>query len=182
MEKLDKKTVDENNINITRQIEKKISTPIFVNLLIAILVMIYFCIMAVIYRNVLQAGVVNLVKGTTIVFLAISIVIMEFAYKKESKTLLIHTIETLVLATHSLTTMYIIRIYNFDFQTYILASSYLITIYYVLKAIVINTKARRNFLKSLSDIPEIVKQEEPTKKEAVKREKNQDKKEVKEND
>ena len=177
MEKINKETKEENNKIISKQIDKKISTPIFVNLLIAILVMGYFCIMAVVYRNVLQEGVANLVKGTTIIFLTLAIVLMEFAYKRESKTLLIHTIEALFLAIHSLTTMYIIKIYNFDFQTYILASAYLITVYYVLKAIVINTKARRDFLKGLSDIPDIVKQDEPTKKEAVKRNK-----EVKEND
>ena len=53
----------------------------------------------------------------------------------------------------------------------IIVSSYAFSIYYILKAIILYTKERRDYLKSLSDIKEIV-DIKPTKKEAKKREKN----------
>ena len=166
-----KEKVSNPNKKISKEIEKKVSTKTFINLLIAILIMAYFCVISVIYKNVLQGQIIHVVKVATLAFLAITLVLIEFAYKKESKRLFIHSMEALLLATHSLTTMHIIKIYNFDFQNYILFSSYVFSIYYVLKTIIINTKARRDYLKSLSDIPEIVQKEEPRKKEAFKKEK-----------
>ena len=165
---------------ISKEIDKKSSTKIFINLIIAVVIMGYFCLMSVVYKNFLQSGIVNVVKVATLVFLGITLVLIEIAYKKESTRFFIHALEALALAIHSLTTMHIIKIYNFDFQTYILASSYIFSIYYVLKTIVINTKERSKFLKELSDIPEIVKKEEPRKKEASKKEIVEEIKEVKE--
>ena len=168
-----KEKVDNPNKKISKEIEKKVSTKVFINLLIAILIMAYFCIISVVYKNVLQAQIIHVIKIATLVFLGITLVLIEFAYRKENKRLFIHSMEALLLATHSLTTMHIIKIYNFDFQNYTLFSSYVFSIYYVLKAIIINTKARRDYLKSLSDISQIVQKEEPRKKEASKKEKNE---------
>lgn len=162
-------TKTEEKVNV-KKIEKKISKKVFINLLIAIAIMAYFCILSVVYTNIYIDGIVGVVKVTTLVFLAITILLMEIAYKKESKTLFIHVIEILILSVHSLTTMHIVKIYNIDFKNYILASSYVFSIYYVLKTILINTKARRDYLKNMSDIPEIIKKEEPRKKEATKKE------------
>lgn len=65
--------------------------------------------------------------------------------------------------------MHIITLFQYHFQFYLLTSSYVFSIYYVLKAIILYTKGRRDYWKSLSDISEIVKKEEPIKKEAKKR-------------
>ena len=69
---------------------------------------------------------------------------------------------------HALFINHVITIYDFDFRVYLLTSSYIFAIYYVLKSIVIYTKARMKYLKSLSDVSEIVK-DEPIIKEAKKR-------------
>lgn len=65
--------------------------------------------------------------------------------------------------------MHVITLLKYEFQFYLLTSSYVIAIYYVLKAIILYTKGRKEYLEGLSDIPEIVKKEEPVKKEAKKR-------------
>ncbi len=65
--------------------------------------------------------------------------------------------------------MHVITLFKYEFQFYLLTSSYVIAIYYVLKATILYTKGRKEYLESLSDIPEIVKKEEPVKKEAKKR-------------
>ena len=74
-----------------------------------------------------------------------------------------------MLSLHSLSIMHIITIYKYDFRFYLLTSSYIVSIYYVLKAIIFYTKGRREYLNSLSDISEIVKKDEPVVKEAKKR-------------
>ena len=156
---------------VIKDIEKKISNRVFVNLVIAIIIMAYFCGMSIVYKNIGYYSTINIVKWTTIGFLGIAIILMEIAYKKESKIWAINAFEILALAVHSLTTTHITKVYNFDFQKYILWSSYAFSIYYVLKTIIINTKARKDYLRSLSDISQIVQKDEPQKKEATKKEK-----------
>ena len=87
--------------------------------------------------------------------------------------------------------MHVITLFKYNFSLYLLTSSYIIASYFVLKAIIIYTKGRKEYLNSLSDISEIVKKEEPIKKEAKKKNKSKEKeteenkkeeKEVKEND
>ena len=169
----EEKKQKEEKKKIAKEIEKKISNKVFINLLIAIIVMAYFCGVSVLYGNVGYTDTINIVKITTMVFLAIALVLIEIAYKKESKRLAIHAFEILALAVHSLTTVHITKIYSFDFAKYILWSSYAFSIYYVLKTIIINTKARRDYLNDLSDISEIVQKDEPLKKEATKKKKEE---------
>ena len=173
----EEKNIKEENKNILKLIDKKTSNKVFINLIIAVLIMAYFCGLAIVYNNVNQDGIINIIKVSTGIFLIIDLILIELAYKKESKRLLIHVFEIFALAVHSLTTMYIIKIYKIDFKNYILVSSYIFSIYYVLKTILINTKARKEYIKDLSDISDIVKKEEPIKKEASKKEKKNKKQE-----
>ena len=165
------------NKKISKLVDKKTAKKVFANLIIAVLIMAYFCIISAVYDNVQETGIIKVIKISTMVFLGIALILIEFAFKRESKTLLIHTFESLAIALHSLTTVYITRVFKLDFKGYILVSSYIFSIYYVLKAIVINTKARKEYLNNLSDISDIVKKDEPTKKEAVKKEKKNKKEE-----
>ena len=80
----------------------------------------------------------------------------------------------MALSMHSLSIMNVITMMKYDFRTYLLTSSYIIAIYYVFKAIVIYTMQRRQALKELSDISEIVKEDEPIKKEAKKKKKQEE--------
>ena len=68
-------------------------------------------------------------------------------------------------------------IFNFDFKTYSLVASYIYAIYFMLRCVIIYTKGKKEEIEKFSDIKEIVKKDEPTKKEATKRKK--EKKEVK---
>ena len=70
--------------------------------------------------------------------------------------------------------MHIIKKYQYDFQIYTAASSYIFAIYYVLKSIIIYTNCKRKMLENISDIKSIVQKEEPVKKEATKRTKKEE--------
>ena len=85
----------------------------------------------------------------------------------------ITAIELLALSMHSLSIMHITTLLKYDFKTYMGISSLVVVVYYLLKGIISYTKERREYLKGLSDISEIVKEEEPVKKEAKKRNKEE---------
>lgn len=153
---------------IPKEISQEILKKIFINLIIAIAIMGYFAILNYSYDKINQDNLVNIIEICSGVLLLICLILFEVSYKKDSGTLAITAIEFLVLTFHSLLIIHIITRYEYQFQFYILTSSYTIATYYVLKSIILYTKGRREYLKGLSDISEIVKKEEPVKKEAKK--------------
>lgn len=148
---------------------KIIRKKIFENLIIAIAVMLYFIVINFANLRVEENILLNGIKIASLIVLFLSIIIFEIAYHKDSGKIAIYGIEILVLSIHTLTIWNMINKINISFQKYILFSTYAFAIYYVLKAIIIYTNEKRKYVKSLSDIHEIVSNE-PVKKEAKKRE------------
>lgn len=148
---------------------EKTNTKIFTNVLIAIAIMSYFVALYLCYgkleTNIFERGL----QLVTMILLAITIILFEVAYKRDNGMLAINGIEMLVLSCHALSIPYIIQVFGFDLRWYVTISGYIFAIYFVFKSIVIYTLGRKEYLKSLSDIPEIVKKEEPRKKEATKK-------------
>lgn len=178
--KLDKKEKNK----IPKEVSQEILKKIFRNILKAIGIMIYFVVLNLAYNTMKQERLIGDIKVFAGVFLLIGILIMEKAYKKDSGESAISAIELICLSLHTLSIMHVITLFKYDFRIYLLTSSYVFSIYYVLKAIIIYTKERKRYLNSLSDVSEIVKEDEPTKKEAKKRnienvEENKEEKEIK---
>lgn len=154
---------------------------VFRNLLKAIGIMAYFVILNIAYVRMNADRLMNDIEIFAGAFLVFGLIMLEIAYKKDSGKTAISGIELLVLSMHSLSIKHVIAFYEYDFRFYLLTSSYVFAIYYVLKSIIIYTKEKRKYLKNLSDISEIVK-EEPIKKEAKKRRKIKEEKIVVENE
>ena len=146
----------------------KISFNVYKNILIAIIVMLYFIMINTLYYKLEDIMLLNVLKILSIVILVFGIVLLEIAYRKEKGGLGINSIETIVLAGHTLSTAHIVQLQKFEFANYILVSSYMFSIYFLFKSIIIYTKERRDYLNSLSDIKEIVSNE-PIKKTATKK-------------
>ena len=142
---------------------------IFKNLVRAILVMLYFITLNFAYTRMNLERLIGDIEVFSGVFLVLGLLALEKAYREEKGSTAITSIELIALSMHSLSIMNVITMMKYDFRTYLLTSSYIIAIYYVFKAIVIYTMQRRKALKELSDISEIVKEDEPIKKEAQKR-------------
>ena len=154
-----------------KEIDEKYIKEIWINIIKAIIVVGTFLLFNIAYSKINTEYFKRGIQIITIIFLFISIYIFEKAYKKDNGKIAIEGIEILVIATGILTTQYITNRFNFRIKNYALAESYIFAIYFVLKSIVIYTQGRREIEKSLSDISEIVKKEEPLKKEATKKEK-----------
>ena len=172
-DKLEKEKISlENNLKKdkeTKQIPQEALRDIFKNIIIAIGVIIYFAILNFTYFKIEQEKILSVIEICSGVLLLAALILIEIAYKKDSGKFTISAIEFLVLAFHSLSIKYVITRYDYQLQFYLLTSSYVISIYFILKAIIIYTKGRKKYLDTLSDIPEILKKDEPVKKEAKKR-------------
>lgn len=153
----------------TKQIPQEALKDIFKNIIIAIGVIIYFAILNLVYFKIEQEKILSVIEICSGVLLLSALTLLEIAYKKNSAKFTINAIEFLVLAFHSLSIKYVITRYDYQLQFYLLTSSYVISAYFILKAIIIYTKGRKEYLDTLSDIPEILKKDEPIKKEAKKR-------------
>lgn len=152
-----------------KEISEKYSKQIYLNILKAIIFMSYFLALNLAYENVRTEYMEIGSKILTMVFLFIAIFIIEKAYKKDDGDLAIQGIEILILSTYTLTTKHITNKFNFNFKSYSLVASYLYAAYFLLRSIFIYTKGRKEVAENLSDIREIVKKEEPIKKEAIKK-------------
>lgn len=147
---------------------KTILRKIFKNLIILVLIIFYFNLINITYITTNENLITLITSISSIVLLFLSILIFEVAYHKDNGKLAINGIEILVIAFHTLTIWYVINRSNLSFQSYLLFSTYAVLIYYILKSIIIYTEGKREYLKSLSDIHEIVNNN-PIKKEAKKR-------------
>ena len=178
MEKINIRKTKKDKFKLEKQILEKIDLDIFINLIIAIFVMAYFIFLSLGYINI-KANILNVdLQVFCLVFLFTGIYIIEKAYKKDSGKISLYGIEILTFSFHTLTIEHFVKVYDLDFQVYVLTFAYLFAIYYVLKCIIIYTMAKRKYLANLSDIQEIVKKE-PIKKEAKKRETKKEEEEEK---
>lgn len=147
------------------------------NLSRALCIIIYFIILFFAYTRMNLDRLAQDIQVFSGAFLVLGILALEKAYKKDSGEVAITGIELIALSIHSLSIMHMITLLKYDFKSYMLISSGIVVIYYVLKVIIIYTKDKKEYLKGLSDISKIVKEDEPIKKEAKKRNKNEKEKE-----
>lgn len=157
---------------MSEQIKKEkneLYKKLFKNIMIAIVISIYFIFLNLGSVNIENDIFLTDIKVFSMIILGISIIIFEKAYRKDSGELTINAIETLVLASYTLSIIFVTNLFKFDFRYYVLTSSYIFSIYYVFKDIIIYTRENRKYLRELSDISDIVKKEEPSKKKATKK-------------
>lgn len=144
-----------------------INFKMYLNIVIALIVLAYFILINLVNQDTYSVN--NIIKVFTILFLISTITIFEIAYKKDDDIIAINGLETLVITIHSLLINHIISKSGFSFENYTLISALVITSYYVIKTLIMYTRDRKKYLDSLSDISEIVRKEQPIKKEAKKR-------------
>ena len=157
-----------------KEVKEKYLKEIYLNILKAIIIVLYFFILNLSYENINNEHLIELgIQIFTMIFLFIAIYIFEKAYKKDDDNLAIQGIEILILSAYTLTSRHITNKFSFEFKSYSLVASYIFAIYFILKSIVIYTKGRKEEVENLSDIRELVKKDEPVIKEATKKTKEE---------
>lgn len=152
-----------------KEVSKEIINKIWKNIVKAIGVIIYYMVLNMAYHSIKSERLIEDIKVFAGSYLLLGLVMLEKSYKEDNESIFLTGIELFVLAFHSMSIMHVTTMFGYDFQIYLLVSSYIFAAYYILKAIIICTKEKRKYLKGLSDISEIVKKDEPQKKEAKKK-------------
>ena len=156
-------------LNMEDKKNENVPKKIIWNIIILIIIETFLSVLYVgsykLEENIFFYGI----KYASFLLLLISIIIFEIAYRKDKGTMAISGIETLILSINTLVSVNVIKKINISFQNYIIGSIIVFLLYYILKIIVIYTKYKREYLKGLSDIQEIVSNK-PIKKEAKKKE------------
>ena len=143
------------------------------DLIIAICLIAYVLILALAYTKMNMDRLSKDIEVFSGAFLVLGLLGLEKAYKRDDGKAAITAIELLVMSFYSLSIMHMVALIKCDFINYMFFSAGAIAIYYFIKEIIIFTKQKRDDLKNLSDISEIVKKDEPIKKEAKKRSKEE---------
>ena len=138
------------------------------NSIYAVCIILYLIILSFAYTRMNIERLSEDIKVFSGMFLALGLLSLERAYKRDDGKIAILGIELLVISFYSLSIMHMVALLKCEFIPYVLISSVIVGIYYILKVIVLYTKERKKDLKNLSDISEIVKKDEPVKKEAKK--------------
>ena len=147
------------NKKMSKEYEAKANKNIFKNVIIAIVILM-FCILKILgYMNIREETFIVDLKVFSISILIFAIILFEKSYKDINLSLFIHGIEALCISIITLCEVYIYQLFTDKFVMVIAIEAILISVYYIIKCIRIYRKTKKEYLKSLSDISEIVKEE-----------------------
>lgn len=144
---------------MTQEVKEKLNQKIWLNLCLAIGIMLYFCAMDAIYLNMPSDISAIALKILAMVAILLTVIVFEVAYRKENGALGIAGIELLVFCVIGL---YMPHIYAHSDQ--VIGRVFLLTplfcaLYYASKAVVIYIKTEKSYQNHLSDVKEIVKED-----------------------
>jgi len=154
---------------MSKECEGKINKRIFSNILIATVMLVYLIIVILGSKNIENDIFIVDLKVCSIFLSLLSILIFERSYKSADGKLCIYGIETLALAILTLIGVYVFQIIGELFTPLISGVAIIVAIYYLIKSIGIYTKGKKEYIKSQSDINEIVREELPETVETKRR-------------
>lgn len=132
---------------------KEINKPVFYNILVAIIVLVYFIFLILGFNNIEKNVYQTDLKVFSMCILFLAIILLEKAYKKDSGTLAIYGIETIVIAIITLALIYVEFMASANYINIVLTISYILAIYYVIKSIIIYIRRRKKyFVNNMKDM------------------------------
>lgn len=156
-----------------KKIDKKLLKDIITNLVYGTIIAIYLICFNLQYEMLATNVLPYYINISSMSFLAIAIVMLEVAYRKDKTKMFIYGIEYIALATFTILIQHMPKIIKCSIEEYIQTGLYAFVAYYILKIAILYTKHKQDELKSLSDVKEIVK-DEPIKKEAKRKNKKEE--------
>ena len=152
-----------------QDIENKLNKKLIENISMAIAIIVYFMSLIFGKERINATNYTNLLKTYTMCLGILSIIIFEFSYKKESVKSMYTGIEVLILSIVTMFSIYICKVQELKYIFYVALFAYAFSIYYLIKDILIYNKTKKEYLKTLTDIEEITKKEEPQKAKVTSR-------------
>lgn len=146
-------------IKLPKEEKQKIYKKIFVNLLIALSVLIYFIFLNLGYMRLEKEVFENDLNVFAVILICSTIYFIEKAYKTDRGTYLSYAIELFVLSIITLYMPYVYYYQNTLAQLIFTTSAVYIFIYYAIKSIVIYVINKNRYIKCESDVKDIIKDE-----------------------
>lgn len=144
--------------NIPKEETEKINKVLFRNIIIAILIIIYFIFLNLGQINIKAEVYQTDLKVFSMCTLILAIVLIENAYKKDSGEIALYGIEMIILSIITLALIYVNLIFSSRYAYIISAISYIFAAYYLIKSMVIYIRRRKKYF--VDDIKEIMDKEE----------------------
>lgn len=142
---------------ITGEDRQKRNRKAFYTLFTGALGIFVFIFILIGYSNIPEANYIVDLKVFSIVAIAITICIFEYAYKKDSGSLAITGIEILLVSFFILSLYYVLQYKYFDYQYYLLLFTTIFLVYYILKTLIIYVRENHKYRTTAKDIKNIVK-------------------------
>lgn len=146
-----------------QDIENKLNKKLIENISMAIAIIVYFMSLIFGKERINATNYTNLLKTYTMCLGVLSIIIFEYSYKKESAQSMYTGIEVLILSIVTMSSIYICKVQEIKYILYLALFAYVFSIYYLFKDILTYKKIKKEYLKTLTDIEELAKKEEPIK-------------------
>lgn len=159
-----------------KKINEIVTGDVLANLAYSSMIMIYFMFFNLQYEVLAEEILIKYINISSLIFIGLSIVTFEIAYKKDKESIMIYGLEFFALGTFTLLIQHMPKLLGCGTQTYILVGSYLFAIYYMLKSTILYTIEKQQELEKFNDIKEIVKNEPVKKATKRKNKKSEEKK------
>ena len=144
--------------------KRKLYSKIGLNILVACAITLYFIFVNLGFLHIEGEVLITDLKVFSLTLIAVSIIIFENAYSKDSGTLTLYGIEILITAIISLVSIYVYIINKDIFMSYIIIASasrkmqafFSIFLKNFKKAIFMTIYAKKEYKKTISDVKEII--------------------------
>lgn len=145
---------------MTQAVKDKLDKKILWNMWLSIIIMLYFCIADGVYIAVPEAISSMVLKGFAIAFILVTICVFEMAYRRENGALGIVGIELLVFSIIMLYMPQIFKNLNKGVAQIFALTPFFCAMYYIIKSMIDYVRTEENYQNNLSDVKEIVREEE----------------------
>ncbi len=144
------------DILIPKDVMKKINTKVFKELLMSIVVFIYYIFTYIVFLKTRSNVFTYCLNICACTFTIIAIVLFEVGYRKENDIVFIRGIEIMFISLISLFMPYVYLKRGKTFISLYSLSCLYISIYYAIKALVVYINEVKKYRRGLSDIKEIL--------------------------
>ena len=165
--KKDKKKIDEKQIEeqietakkMPKDEKKKIYKKVFSNIILGIVVTLYFIGIGIGFLNIDGPTFITDLKVFSLSILAIAIILFEFVYGKDDDKTALYGVEMLFVAIMSLVLLYTCILHKDKFIAVANIVACIGVLYYLVKSISIYIREKLKWKKTISDVKEIVAEE-----------------------
>ena len=142
------------------EVKNAINSKIFKNIIMAIIFVNILIVINVMYTSSIETAFVSVTKGIGFATILGVVIIFEAAYRKDDSELIANGIEAIVLSVFIMYIPYVYLLVNSETRMWLMLMPVCFVIYYIFKCIIIKSRIKREYLNSLSDVKEILQEEE----------------------